>query len=480
MKKTDDDYFDSKEFQDMLEAYEHSVNAGEPVFMDAEELSDIADYYQYTGHADEAEEAITLALSLAPGSIAPLSYRIHQALFEGDIEKAHEYYDQIIETDDPDYIYDRAEILIAEGRVEEADEYLREEFKQVPPDEYQDYVMDVANIYTDNGQPQKAMEWMARAGHQQSTDFKELMGRTLFGLGKYKDSERIFNELVDKDPFSTRYWNALASAQFMSEDYQQAIQSSEYAIAIDPQDPDGLMAKANGLFHLNNYEESLKYFQRYSEQVPDDEYALLYQGICLLNTNRPQEAIEILHKAAYTAPADSSSLTDIYQELAFACSENGQPDEAIHVLNKTEMLDCDHVQMEIVKGHVMLAAGKTEEAEDYFRSAISHSDDECDTWLRIILSFYDNHYVEAAYTLFKKYFAYCETAKGQHQEDIQQGYAYMALCCYELKYYGEFLDYLKKACEANPEECRQALAHLFPQDLEPEGYYDYIKGKLKN
>ena len=158
MKKTDDDYFDSKEFQDMLEAYEHYVNAGEPVFMDAEELSDIADYYQYTVHADEAEEAITLALSLAPGSIAPLSYRIHQALFEGDIEKAHEYYDQIIETDDPDYIYDRAEILIAEGRVEEADEYLREEFKQVPPDEYQDYVMDVANIYTDNGQPQKAME----------------------------------------------------------------------------------------------------------------------------------------------------------------------------------------------------------------------------------------------------------------------------------------------------------------------------------
>ena len=56
MKKTDDEYFDSKEFQDLLETYEHSVNAGEPVFMDAEELSDIADYYQFIGQADEAED----------------------------------------------------------------------------------------------------------------------------------------------------------------------------------------------------------------------------------------------------------------------------------------------------------------------------------------------------------------------------------------------------------------------------------------
>lgn len=477
--KANDEYFDSKEFQDMLEAYERSVKAGEPVFMDAEELSDIADFYQFTGQADEAEEAITLALSLAPGAIAPLTYRIHQALFEGDPQKAREYYDQIIETDDPDYVYDRAEILIAEGRVEEADQYLREQFKQVPPDEYQDYVMDVANIYTDNGQPGKAMEWMARARHQQSDDFKELMGRTLFELGKYKDSERIFNELVDKDPFSTKYWNALASAQYMSEDYQKAIQSSEYAIAINPEDPDGLIAKANGLVHLNNFEEALKYYKRYSEQIPNDEYGLLSQGICLLNINKPEEALEVLQKAAYIAQPDSPSLVDIYQELAFAYSENGMAQEAIDTLNKTNEMDCDHVQMEIIKGHVMLANGNLKRAESYFSNAINLSDDECSTWLRIILSFYDNHYTEAAYKLFKKYLHLCETNEEWKDKEPMRGYAYMALCCYELKYYGEFLEYLKKACEKTPEDCRQALSHLFPHDLKPQEYYDYIKNKIE-
>ncbi|MBQ7510591.1 MAG: tetratricopeptide repeat protein [Prevotella sp.] len=478
MKKTGDEYFDSEEFREMLDEYEKAVSAQEPVFMDAEELADIADYYQYTGHADKAEDAITLALSLSPGAIAPLTYRIHQALYEGDTRKAWQMYDQIIETDEPDYVYNRAEILIAEDKIEEADKYLREQFQQVPPDERQDFVMDVANIYADYGQPEKAMEWMNRALPEQSEDFKELMGRTLFGLGKYKDSERIFNELVDKEPFSTTYWNALASAQYMNEDYQNAIQSSEYAIAIDPKDPDGLLAKANGLYQLGNYEDALKYFERYLEQVPDDEWAMLYQGICLINMSQPQEAIDILMKAAHTAPDDSQVLSDIYQELAFAYSETGNAQEALRVLEKTSDMDCDHVQIEIVKGHVMLADDNLEKAEEYFQSAISISDDQCDTWLRIIVSFHDNNYVEAAYRLFKNYFALCRNIKGP--EGCTKGYAFMALCCYDLKRDKEFLKYLQIACRVNPQECRSVLSHLFPEGLAPEKYYTFIKEKLNS
>ena len=84
--KVGDEYFDSAEFKDLLNAYETSVNAGEPVFMDADELTDIADYYQYTEHMDEAEKAISLAMSLAPGAVAPLTYRIHEALYNGDTQ----------------------------------------------------------------------------------------------------------------------------------------------------------------------------------------------------------------------------------------------------------------------------------------------------------------------------------------------------------------------------------------------------------
>lgn len=339
MKNTGDDYFDSEEFHQLLDTYEAAVNAGEPVFMDADELVDIADYYQYTDSKDKAEEAITLALSLAPGDCAPLTYRIHEALYNGDTEKAWELLDQIIDKEQPDYFYDRTEILISEGRIEEADQFLNEHFKTLPNEEQQDFVVDVANIFTEYGQPEKAMQWMKKGKQEDSPDFKELMARTLFGLGKYKESQQLFNELIDLNPFSKTYWNALASAQFMNEDYSEAIQSSEYAIAIDPDDPESLIAKANGLYRLNNYEEALKFYRRYHELLPNDEFALLYEGTCLINMQESKQAIDTLQKALEIAPDDSPYLCDIYQELAFAYGENHEADKALEMLDQTDTLD---------------------------------------------------------------------------------------------------------------------------------------------
>ena len=480
MKKTGDEYFDSDEFRELLAEYETAVSTGQPVFMDADELAEIADYYQMTEHPEEAESAIQLALSLSPGAIAPLTYRIHEALYNGDTQRAWQLLDQIVEKNEPDYIYDRGEILIVEGRIQEADDYFREEFKKVPAEEYQDFVVDVANIYSDYGQSDKAMEWMNRARYEDTPEFKEIMARTLFGLGKYKDSEKLFNELIDTDPFQKRYWNALASAQFMNEDYSNAIQSSEYAIAIDPKDPEGLIAKANGLYRLNNYEEAREYYHRYLEQVPNDEFAILHEGTCLINVGLTDEAITLLQHGEEVARQNAGNdmdelsryLPDIYQELAFAYSERNETDKALQYLNETDKMDCDHVQIMVIKGHVYLAAGRLDEAEDMFRNAVVNSDNATQTLLRIIVSLYDNKYLEATYNMLLRFFQIAE-------ESNNEGYAYMALCCHDLKRYDEYLTYLKKACEVNPTECRMVLSHLFPAELQPEKYYDYVKEKLR-
>lgn len=479
MKKTGDEYFDSDEFRNLLAEYETAVNTGQPVFMDVDELSEIADYYQMTAHPQEAEAAIQLALSLSPGAIAPLTYRIHEALYNGDTQKAWQLLDQIVEKDEPDYIYDRGEILIVEGRIKEADEYFREEFKKIPAEEYQDFVVDVANIYSDYGQSDKAMEWMNRARYEDTPEFKEIMARTLFGLGKYKDSEKLFNELIDTDPFQKRYWNALASAQFMNEDYSNAIQSSEYAIAIDPKDPEGLIAKANGLYRLNSYEEAREYYHRYLEQIPDDEFAILHEGTCLINIGLIDEAIRLLNHGADVAQKNAAGdvaelsryLPDIYQELAFAYSERDETEKALEYLDKTDQMDCDHVQIMVIKGHVYLSAGRLEEAEDMFRNAVINSDNATQTLLRVIVSLYDNKYLEPTYNMLLRFFQIAD-------ESNDEGYAYMALCCHDLKRYEEYLKYLKKACKVNPKECRMVLGHLFPAELKPEKYYDYVKEKL--
>lgn len=472
MTKTGDSYFDSEDFREILSEYEESQAQGMPVFLDSEELSEIADYYQMLGQEEQADEAINLALSLSPGDVAPLSFKIRQALYDGDVESAKKYFKQITEKDEPEYTYIKVEILISDDCIDEADACLRKLLRKMPKEECQDFILDAASIFSDYGVNDKALEWMRRAEQEDTPDFKEIMARTLFGLGKYGDSAKLFNELIDTDPFSTRYWNGLASAQFMNEDYSEAVQSSEFAIAISPDDPESILAKANGLYRLGNYEEALNYFKKYDELVDDDEFSLMNQGSCYVFLGQNDKARAMLEKAAEVAPKDSPYLCDIYQELAFSLSDDGETDEAINYLNRTDELDCDHAQLLVIKGHIMLAADRWEEAEEYFKQALEMSDNSLQVVMRIIVSLYDNRHLEACYKMFIEFFK-------QVPKDYTEGFAYMALCCYDLKKYDEFLYYLRIACKRNPKECRLVLSHLFPKDLEPEKYYEYIKKKLK-
>ena len=463
----DTEYFKSEEFKSLLEQYEESVMSGHPIYMDADDLADIADYYQYEGRLEDADAAISLALRFNPNAVGPLLYKSREALSMNDFEMAREYAERIRTADSVEYLYLKGEILICEDKVDEADELFRAHFREISPDEHLDYVYDVANLFSEYNQHDKAFEWMSRSQGDNSDDFKELMARTLFGLGKYKDSERLFNELIDHNPYSKRYWNSLASAQFMSEDYGASVTSSEYAIAIDPDDAESILSKANGLYRLDNFEEALAYFERYSEKVDFDEFGHLHQGTCLINLGRYEEAIARLEKAEEVATKDSQYLPEIYQELAFAYSEIKKPESAIYYIDKTRDLDCDHIDMEVIRGHIYLANDRLEEAEHSFKRAITLSGNAPKTMLRIMVSLYDNRYVNASYRLFKNFFKYVD-------EGWTEGYAYMALCCWDLHYYDEFLVYLKKAIKKNPKEARQVLGNIFPKDMEVKDYCEYF------
>lgn len=469
---TDDQaYFKSEGFLNLLKQYEASVESGQPIYMDADDLADIADYYQYNGRLDDADTAINLALEYNPDAVGPLLYKAREALSRKDFDTARAYAERIQAVDHQEALYFEGEILISEGKIEEADELFREQMKEVMTDELMDYVYDVASLFSDYNIFDKAFEWAARSQGDNSDDFKELMARTLFGLGKYKDSERIFNELIDHDPYSTRYWIALASAQFMNEDYHSAITSSEYAIAIDPNDAESVLAKANSLYNLEDYEQAFTFYQRYSQMVDDDEFGYLHQGTSLINLGRFEEATHVLELAEQLAEDGSPYMAEIYQELSFAYSELHQSDRAIYYIDKTKDLDCDHVNMEIIRGHILLADERRGEAEKTFRNALKLSDNSPHTMLRIIVSLYDNRYVHSSYILLK---SFLKQAVG----DWKDGYSYMALCCMDLNKEEEFLHYLKLASEKNPKEAKMVLGHLFPEGTSPADYYDFMIKEL--
>lgn len=438
--QNNEEYFNSQDFQEILTNYETSMKAGNHPFMDVDDLVDIADYYYQCGKRDEALEVIEYALELYPNSTLPNVFMARAALENGDFDGAHEYAEQIEEHEDPDYHYLEAEMMVAEGKIEEADCYLRNYAKTIQPDEYLDFIKDCADLYLNYDINDKAYEWMMRGMGDTSSDFKEMMANALLGLGRYKEAERLFNELLDANPYSVRLWNTLAQAQLLDEDYSNAVSSSEFAIAIDPKDPEALLTKANALFRLNNYEEAGKYLERFIAQGPYDDEDM---GI-------------------------------VYQELAFIYSAQKKIEKALEMLDKAEQLIDDRDNMLVIRGHILLENDQPEEAEKVWRRAIKESDNPSTVILHVSISMYENQYIEACYQLLTQLLTYYP----KEEKCIAEALAYMAICCNDMNRQDEFLYYLKMTVKYDPQKAKAILGYLFPKDIDVNDYYKFMTKKL--
>ncbi len=469
-------YFDSKEFKELLRQYETMREGGASTYLDSEQLTDIAEYYHNCGMLDDAVSAAAYAINIFAGATAPLVFMARKALtHDKDIEQAQAYADQIDDKSDLDYYYIQAEIMLNRGDYEQADRYLHDRYDSLTDElDRSDFILDVATLFADYERMDEAQEWLKQSDETDSNDYQEALGRILLSKGDYAESERIFTRLIDENPFSAFYWNQLSASQLMQNNIQEAITSSEYAIAINPSDEEALLNKANGLLMLYNYPEALKYYRQYTEMHPDESVGELYQGICLFNMSQFEASIAHLQAAERNYRGENAQYAlEIYQEMAFSLSRTGRLDEALEYVRKTESLDCNHNEMMVLKGHLYLEHQRIDEAQMCFQQAINDSGSSPDILLRIAISIYDNDYIQLAYKMLRSLL----DSAGDEWHD---GYSYLAVCAHELGYKEEYLRYLEKAVHENPLEARNVLSGFFPEGMEPEDYLGYAKKGIEN
>ena len=108
-----DSYYSSKEFLRILREYEETEKTGNPVLLDADEYTDIAEYYHMKGDTERALGVATHAANIYPGATGPLVFMAREALLvQNNPEKAILLAEQIDDKTDLDYLYIMAEIIV--------------------------------------------------------------------------------------------------------------------------------------------------------------------------------------------------------------------------------------------------------------------------------------------------------------------------------------------------------------------------------
>ena len=464
-----DKYFESPQFKGAIEKYEEAIRKNDSIYLDVDELTDIAEFYYKNGNIGQTLEAIDYATDLYPGATMPLVFRSRIALIdENNIMLAKKYANMISDKSDLDYFYLIAEIMIVDNKTEDANKFLHDCMNKIDEEDKPDYILDVTTIFTDYNCFDTAKEWLDMSNETNLTDYKELMGRIALGHGNYEESEHIFETLIDEDPYSTQMWNNLASTQFLHNKINDSITSSEFSIAINPNDEEAILNKANGLLYLGDYEKALEYYKRFTKLRPEEDTGYIFQGNTLLNMNRPEDAEKLYRTAEQKAKNNSSNLKEIYLELAFTLSLLGKTEEALIYIDKTKEIPfIDKNDMEVMRGHIYLEHNNVYEAQKCFKEAIQKSDFAPQILLHIAISFLDCRYFNIAYKIFNM-------IPGFQEKEHNDGYSYMALCCKQLKKENEFLLNLKRACEINPYEAKAVLGHMFPKEINSKDYYNYL------
>ena len=476
-------YYQSRHFLRLLHRYEKAISEGHVPYLEADELTDIAEYYMTDRQDDKANQAIKAAIDMHPDSVDPQIFLARQKMFYGKLDEARSIIDSITEQDDLEVLYIRAELIIKEGHINEASKYL---FNQIPQmqDSLDTFLYDCTSIFMDYDQWGQAEEWLEhlKGAFPDHPRLPIMEAEIKMGLDDYEKAYILLKEILEAEPYESEAWDLLAETCVALEKFPEALEAADYSLAINPKDCTALLMKANAYMHENSMAEAIEHYKRYLELQPDDLSVQISLALCYSSEDRFKEALSLLEKAEQQAlklPDRDADLSQVLQLKAYALGRLDRIPEAITLVEKAREY-CDESQAwkcYMTEGDIYLQANQTKLAEDYFTKALEKSPEQGDTLFNIALSYSNAGYNDVAIELLDDVWTIFGTQEGKFVVPHLAN-------CYLRKYrespekperkndMENFLKYLQLA----PYCDREATIHLFSDrfpNIAPEDYYAY-------
>lgn len=305
-----------KELLEMAEQYEQAMSNGQPIYLDADDLADLADWYAMRHKYDTAKEVAAYGLRLHPNNTPLLVEQAYLYLDTSDKTKAQ----QIAETltdNTPEVIILRAQLLLEEGKLEQAERLL----DAIEDKNELANIVEVSYMFIDMGYPEKALKWLelGEGKYDDEEAFLAVSADYYYAQRKTEKATIYYNKLIDRNPYSPAYWYGLARCYFDKEQLDKTIEACDYAIISDEDFADAYIMKGNAFYELGNDKSALEnYIQAEKLQAVSHCFIETFIGMNKLTEKKWKDAYEHFEKAINCASTnDLPSLSSLYANAAF-------------------------------------------------------------------------------------------------------------------------------------------------------------------
>lgn len=265
-------YFEDQEFKNILAKYEGMVESHTPTYFDAEELTDIAEYYAYINDEEKADKAIELALQLHPANTDALIFKSRSLAIKGNLKEAYRVADLIEDTSDREVKFLKADLLIEENHIDKAEEIL-EELAESEEESFE-VLLDITMTYMDANQKDYASKWLKKIrkkgiNETNNQTFRDAWCDFCMTFGEPENAVTAFQLSLDELPYSIKHWIGLAKCYLAQLDSTKAHEAIDFALAIDEKNEEALETK--GFCHLQseNYQSAIDLFKQLLKSTPN-------------------------------------------------------------------------------------------------------------------------------------------------------------------------------------------------------------------
>ncbi len=286
-------YFDSNEFREILKKYEQTREKQVCSYFEIEDLLDILVYYIFQDSIEAAEEVLAHASTLHPSAPELTKMEVKLLLAKNEPEKALIALGSKGFPDDDESNLLQAQVLIALKEYREAREIAIDILNKKQASK--EAVCEALEILLDGGYAQEALE-ITNYGlekYPRHRNLLEIKAECLIELQDTNGAIEIYNELLDRDPYSTFYWEQLAHIYYLTNRYGKALECYEYELAINDEIDYARMMQGYCYYFMRNYEKAFAFFNNLAEKYQQSIMPLFYKAMCLWHLNDEDEALNI-------------------------------------------------------------------------------------------------------------------------------------------------------------------------------------------
>lgn len=504
-------YFESEEFNEILASYEGQIARGESPYFDADDFADIADNYLTLDRANDAMDAIERGLYVHPDDVVLLTTKCGVLIYLHRYEEARELI-RLYKMNSSESSYQKAQLVYAiDYDREKADQMFRawmenelqnsseKEKEEVDRESYAHIISSFVELHPNSLENEEDLVYIRKWIEEYMEKFSP--------LGKYECDITItdicrnnnlsdllvkgLSQILDEQPYLKNGWSTLAIAYFTLENYEQAIEASDFALAVDAHDLDALLTRAYCYHYLNQKEDAIGYFERYWAEPNKDLVQGIPYGDCLLSCGKPEMAYEMLKIGEEALEAEvkdkpKDALTEDQKkrfvqaglDAVSAYQQLDKMEDAEWMMQRVIDFNPDAPEFYFMLGNIQLVLGKMDETMVNYSQYLMLSQDRLAATIDIALSMAMNGHSATAVEMLDMVDSLAKTSPESNCVKVVP--AIKSLIYLDKGNTDLFLYYFKQSVKLCPDLIENIFKGHFPDDMPIEEYYDYALKKVRD